>query len=74
VCTTALALGLQVAARPCPKARLRGWKEAVDAHAIQPLQQFACTTEKNATDSEDHLREGPPLHREPGRLLPGLLL
>jgi uncharacterized LabA/DUF88 family protein len=30
---------------------LRGWKEAVNAHAIQPVQQFAYTTGKNATDS-----------------------
>jgi hypothetical protein len=30
---------------------LRGWKEAVNAHAIQPMQQFAYTTGKNATDS-----------------------
>ncbi len=31
--------------------RLTGWKEAVNAHAIQPMQQFAYTTGKNATDS-----------------------
>jgi uncharacterized LabA/DUF88 family protein len=30
---------------------LRGWKEAVNAHAIQPVQQFTYTTGKNATDS-----------------------
>ena len=30
---------------------LRGWKEVVNAHAIQPIQQFAYTTGKNATDS-----------------------
>jgi hypothetical protein len=30
---------------------LRGWKDAVNAHAIQPMQQFAYTTGKNATDS-----------------------
>jgi uncharacterized LabA/DUF88 family protein len=30
---------------------LRGWKEAVNAHAIQPMQQFAYTTGKNSTDS-----------------------
>src|SRR6476620_11328356 len=30
---------------------LRGWKEAINAHAIQPLQQFAYTTGKHATDS-----------------------
>ena len=29
----------------------RGWKEVVNAHAIQPIQQFAYTTGKNATDS-----------------------
>ena len=31
--------------------RLTGWKDAVNAHAIQPMQQFAYTTGKNATDS-----------------------
>ena len=31
--------------------QLRGWKEAINAHAIQPMQQFAYTTGKNATDS-----------------------
>jgi uncharacterized LabA/DUF88 family protein len=30
---------------------LRGWKEAINTHAIQPMQQFAYTTGKNATDS-----------------------
>lgn len=30
---------------------LRGWKEAMNAHAIQPMQQFAYTTGKNSTDS-----------------------
>lgn len=30
---------------------LRGWKEVINAHAIQPMQQFAYTTGKNATDS-----------------------
>lgn len=30
---------------------LRGWKEVINAHAIQPIQQFAYTTGKNATDS-----------------------
>jgi len=30
---------------------LRGWKEVVNAHAIQPMQQFAYTTGKNSTDS-----------------------
>ena len=30
---------------------LRGWKDAINAHAIQPMQQFAYTTGKNATDS-----------------------
>jgi len=30
---------------------LRRWKEAANAHAIQPIQQFAYTTGKNATDS-----------------------
>ena len=31
--------------------QLRGWKEAINAHAIQPMQQFAYTTGKNSTDS-----------------------
>lgn len=30
---------------------LRGWKEAANVHAIQPIQQFAYTTGKNSTDS-----------------------
>jgi uncharacterized LabA/DUF88 family protein len=30
---------------------LRGWKDVVNAHAIQPVQQFAYTSGKNATDS-----------------------
>jgi hypothetical protein len=30
---------------------LRGWKEVINGHAIQPMQQFAYTTGKNATDS-----------------------
>ena len=30
---------------------LRGWKEAINTHAIQPMQQFAYTAGKNATDS-----------------------
>ncbi len=30
---------------------LRGWKESLNAHAIQPMQQFAYTTGKNSTDS-----------------------
>lgn len=30
---------------------LRGWKDAANAHAIQPIQQFGYTTGKNATDS-----------------------
>ena len=30
---------------------LRGWKEVINDHAIQPMQQFAYTTGKNATDS-----------------------
>jgi hypothetical protein len=30
---------------------LRGWKEAINSHAIQPMQQFVYTTGKNATDS-----------------------
>jgi hypothetical protein len=29
----------------------RGWKEAANEHSIQPVQQFAYTTGKNATDS-----------------------
>jgi len=31
--------------------RLKGWKEMVVAHAIQPMQQFAHTAGKNSTDS-----------------------
>ncbi len=31
--------------------RLRGWKDAANVHAIQPIQQFAYTSGKNATDS-----------------------
>ena len=31
--------------------RLGGWKESINAHAIQPMQQFAYTTGKNSTDS-----------------------
>ncbi|MEO5711799.1 MAG: NYN domain-containing protein [Nocardioidaceae bacterium] len=31
--------------------QLKGWKDAINAHAIQPMQQFAYTTGKNATDS-----------------------
>ena len=30
---------------------LRGWKEVINAHAIQPMEQFAYTTGKNAIDS-----------------------
>ncbi|CUR54570.1 conserved hypothetical protein [metagenome] len=30
---------------------LKGWKDVINAHAIQPMQQFAYTTGKNATDS-----------------------
>lgn len=31
--------------------QLKGWKEALLKHAIQPIQQFRYTTGKNATDS-----------------------
>jgi uncharacterized LabA/DUF88 family protein len=31
--------------------QLRGWKDAINVHAIQPMQQFAYTSGKNATDS-----------------------
>jgi uncharacterized LabA/DUF88 family protein len=31
--------------------RLKGWKEVLLEHSIQPMQQFAYTTGKNATDS-----------------------
>lgn len=31
--------------------QLRGWKDTINRHAIQPMQQFAYTTGKNATDS-----------------------
>jgi hypothetical protein len=43
---------------------LKGWKEHLHRHAIQPIQQFAYTTGKNATDSSliidamDLLHEG----------------
>ena len=30
---------------------LKGWKESLNAHALQPIQQFSYTTGKNATDS-----------------------
>ena len=30
---------------------LKGWKESLNAHALQPVQQFSYTTGKNATDS-----------------------
>lgn len=30
---------------------LRGWKDVLHKLAIQPMQQFSCTTGKNATDS-----------------------
>ncbi|MFP4562011.1 MAG: NYN domain-containing protein [Spirochaetia bacterium] len=33
------------------KPNLRGWKELLLHHAIQPIQQFGYTTGKNATDS-----------------------
>src|SRR5690606_6987129 len=31
--------------------QLSGWKEANNAHAIQPMQQFSYTSGKNSTDS-----------------------
>jgi len=30
---------------------MKGWKEVLNKHAIQPIQQFSYTTGKNATDS-----------------------
>ena len=33
------------------KSGMRGWKQALLTYAIQPIQQFAYTTGKNATDS-----------------------
>jgi uncharacterized LabA/DUF88 family protein len=30
---------------------LKGWKEHLHKHAIQPIQQFSYTTGKNSTDS-----------------------
>ncbi len=33
------------------KPQLNGWKESLLEHSIQPIQQFAYTTGKNATDS-----------------------
>jgi NYN domain-containing protein len=32
-------------------AGLRGWKEQLHSHSIQPMQQFSYTTGKNATDA-----------------------
>ena len=34
--------------------QLAGWKEQLLSHAIQPIQQFAYTRGKNATDSALH--------------------
>ena len=34
-----------------PTPNLRGWEEMINAHATQPMQQYAYTTGKNATDS-----------------------
>lgn len=31
--------------------QMSGWKDALNAHAVQPIQQFRYTTGKNATDS-----------------------
>ncbi|WP_250627178.1 NYN domain-containing protein [Pinirhizobacter soli] len=33
------------------RTNLSGWKDALPAHAVQPIQQFAYTKGKNATDS-----------------------
>lgn len=33
------------------KSGMKGWKDALQTHAIQPIQQFAYTKGKNATDS-----------------------
>ena len=33
------------------KPNLKGWKESLLTHAIQPIQQFSYTAGKNATDS-----------------------
>ena len=33
------------------KSNMKGWKDALQTHAIQPIQQFAYTKGKNATDS-----------------------
>lgn len=33
------------------KSNMKGWKDALQIHAIQPIQQFAYTKGKNATDS-----------------------
>lgn len=33
------------------ESNMKGWKEALQDHAIQPVQQFRYTTGKNATDS-----------------------
>ena len=34
------------------KPNLNGWKECLLEHSIQPVQQFAYTTGKNATDGQ----------------------
>ena len=31
--------------------QMKGWKEALNTHAVQPIQQFRYTVGKNATDS-----------------------
>ena len=43
---------------------LRGWKEHLHRHAIQPIQQFAYTKGKNATDSSLIIDAMDLLHKE----------
>ncbi len=31
--------------------QMTGWKDSLHSYAVQPVQQFRCTTGKNATDS-----------------------
>ncbi len=52
------------------KPNLGGWKDCLLEHSIQPVQQFAYTTGKNATDGAMHHRcNGPALHRALFRIL-----
>ena len=46
------------------KPNLNGWKECLLEHSIQPVQQFAYTTGKNATDSALIIDAMDILHKE----------